>query len=234
MKFKPFSFLLTAFSLAALSGISGAASVIYSVDPSRSSLSMTSAYDKNVITGQTAGSMIDSYNGTISGELDSGTLTFSVGSAINAQLNPVAGAGFLPFPGSGGVDNYGGEIGAIGATLAFRSIVFDISGNVVNGTPSTASFKFTSGHADYLAPPLNPPAGTSNFLGKTIANSSAMNATILNDGFVETLTIPVEVIYTGNLSATFTGQIVAVRSIPEPTSLLLAAFGLAVGFRRRR
>lgn len=226
---------LTAVSLMALAGISRGALVTYTIDPARSSLTMAAAYSTFDITAQTAGSLIDSYNGSITGDLVGGTLTFSGGSTIIALLNPVAGAGFAPLPGTGGIDNYGGEIQAIGATLSFRSINFDLlSGDVVSGTPSTAPLEFTSGHADYFAPPLVPPNGTVDFIGETAANTSALNATLLSDGSVETLTIPVTVFYPGDLSATFTGQIVAVRNIPEPTSLMLAAMGLAVGLRRRR
>ncbi len=235
MKPSPSPFFLTAVSLVALAGISGAALVTYTIDPARSSLTMAAAYSTFTIIEQLPGSLIDSYNGSITGDLVGGTLTFTGGSTIIALLNPVAGAGFTPVPGTGGVDNYGGAIPAIGATLSFRSINFDLlSGGVVSGTPSTAPLQFTSGHADYFAPPLNPTNGTVDFIGETAANTSALNATLLTAGSVETLTIPVIVFYPGDLSATFTGQIVAVRNIPEPTSLMLAAMGLAVGLRRHR
>ena len=207
----------------------------YTIDPARSSLTLAATYSVFAMSEQAAGSLIDSYNGTITGDLVGGTLTFSGGSAVMALLHPGAGSGFDPNPGTGGTDNYGGQIPAIGATLAFRSIGFDLlSGNVVSGTPSTAPLEFFSGHADYFAPPLVPTDGTVDLIGESVANTSALNATLFTSGSVETLTIPITIIYPGDLTATFTGQLVAVRNIPEPTSLMLGAMGLAAGFRRRR
>lgn len=230
------SFLITVSSLLALAGISSAAIVTYTVDPTRSSLTLASAYGGQPATEQLPGSLVDSYNGTITGDLTGGTLTLSGGSAIMAMLHTAAGAGFTPTPGSGGVDNYGGQIQAFAAFIAYRSIGFDLpSGSLINGSPFADPFVLISGHADYSAgPPVSPPTGTVAFIGATAPNASALNATITTSGSIETLTIPISISYPGTLSAAFTGQIVAFRNIPEPTSLVLGAMGLTAGLLRRR
>jgi hypothetical protein len=165
-------------------------------------------------------------------------LPFSAGgAALTAALNPSApGGGFLPA--GSGVDNYAVTVNAAagGGSIAFRDLVFDISGGTAtHGAPTTATFLITAGKADYNAPAFG--AGSLPLPGASAANSSASPVSLVTAGLTETLTLPVTLVFPGDASTpstTFTGQFVLERTIPEPTSLVLAAAGLAGIFRRRR
>lgn len=218
--------------LAGLATAPQAATVTYSIDPAQSSLRMTANYSNIPLTEQAAGSLTDSYSGTITGDLVGSTITFAGSSAIVANLHP--SAPFAPTPSvAGSVDNYGGNV--LTATIAFRSIVLDIaSGTATHGSATTAPLSFTSGHADYDAVSLGVGVGTINLIGQSAANAAVGAVTIVTSGSTETLTIPVSITYPGDVTALFEGQIVAVRTVPEPASLAFGALGLAALLRRRR
>jgi len=227
--------LLTGLGLLACTSLAHAAIVTFTIDPVLSSLTLAADIMGVPLLEQTAGSLFDAYNGTITGDLIAGTLTFTGSSVITAAANPAApGSGFLPA--GAGVENYAVTIpaGLGGGSIAFRDMVFDItSGSVLSGSPSSATFAFTAGHGDYDAAAFG--VGSLDLTGEApVANASGANATITVVGLTETLTIPISLTYTGDVNATFTGQLIATRTIPEPTSLVLGLAGLLSILRRRR
>jgi hypothetical protein len=99
---------------------------------------------------------------------------------------------------------------------------------------------YTGGDIDLWSTPLNG-GGTASMIGTSGANSSALTGSYSVVGGVATLDIPVTFsiayasgVVTGNNS--YTGRIVAVGVVPEPTSCGLLGLALASGccWRRRR
>ena len=90
----------------ALAGRADAAVVSYTIDPLRSSLTLSGDLGGTPLFPQGPGAEVDSYHGAIVGDLVAGVLTFSGGSTIIADSS--AGGPFLPAVG-GTVDNYGME-----------------------------------------------------------------------------------------------------------------------------
>lgn len=204
-----------------------AETVTYTLDPARSSLTMGGEVLGVAVVPQAAGANLATYQGTITGDLSGGLLTFTGGSLIDAQLNPAG-----PFvPASAGVeDNYGLLADTI--PVVFRDLSFDItSGTVQDGlAPSGMSFPA----AFVIDSPLASGADTDN-----TANTSAAFASLVTAGGLETLTIPIlrDSGAGGALHIVLEGQLVATRLVPEPATMGLASWGLlgcVWGYRRRR
>lgn len=213
---------------AAVASFSPAASVTYTIDPRVSSLTFSVNYSGLSLLEQVPGSLTAQYQGTITGDLSGSTLIFSGGSFIQAVEH--SGAPFAPTGHAGDVDNYAAAVPpnpfGITGTIAFRNIVFDIlEGAATHGSPTTATFAFTSGHFDYDSPPPGPGTGDDDLDGIAGPNFSAGNVSLLTEGSVETLRIPVLLAFQGDVSVQIEGQLVATRVIPEPSSAALLALG---------
>jgi hypothetical protein len=231
--------LFSALCVLASAGISHAATVVFTIANSAlNTLTLSGNVGGAPHTFQgTAGSLVDTYTGSITADLTGGVLTFSPGGdSLTAQLNasrPVGG--FLPA--GGGVDNYGVTVNAAagGGVIAFRDLIFDITGGTMtNGAASTAIFGFSSGHADYNAPAFGAPGSLPLPPVTPVANSSPGLVSLLTVGSTQTLTIPITLTYPGPPSTTFNGQLVLQRTVPEPASFVFALAGLLGIFRRRR
>lgn len=214
---------------AALAGASQAASVTYTIDSNLSFLRMTGDIVGTPITPQGATGDIDYFQGTITGDLTGGVLTFSGGSVIDALLNP---SGPFQLNTVGTEDNYGVMAGAI--PVAFRDILMDIStGTVQDG-------QAPSGMDLPVAFTINSPLASGSDTDTT-PNTTAALASLTTVGNVETLTVPIlrDSGAGGLLHIVLEGQLVASRVVPEPSSVALlglggvAAAGLASRRRRR-
>lgn len=221
---------VTMFALAVLVGAlsaakSSAETVTLTIQPAQSSLSLSGNAFGLVYTPQVPGGLDATWSGTITGDLTGGVFTFSGGSAITAEVNPVG-----PFETAPNViGTIAGNYGVIGTGLVFpfgnvtikgvyRNLAFDISsGTAQNGAAMAGSnFVLTSGELVW---------GAISQLGQTAddeeelvsvsgSNSSASNVTW--DG--TTLTLPVSVQTTGsNRVENWTGTIVATLVSPPPS-----------------
>lgn len=210
-----------------------AALVTYDIDEFVSGLTLSGTFAGQPIVEQSPGSLFDFWDGTITGDLLGGTLTFSGGSSVVALANP-----FGPFgPAGSGVENYGGQVPAFLAVAATRDMIFDLtSGSVTHGASAAGTSTITTliGRSDYFVAPAT--SGSSNFAGKTALNQSLGVVSITESLGVETLNLPMSFTYTSSngIIQTFTGSMVATRPVPEPTSALLAAAGVAIVATRRR
>lgn len=219
-----------ALALACLLGgnVARAATVTYTIVPELSSLKMTGDVIGAPISAQAVGGDIANYQGTITGDLTAGVLTFSGGSVIDAMANPAG-----PFlPNSGGIeDNYGVTNGAL--PVAFRDIVIDITAGTLQHGAAPVGMDLPV--AFYLDSLLQAGAATDE-----TPNTTAAFASLVTAGNVETLTIPIlrDSGIGGPLHIVIEGQIVASRVVPEPSSLALGGLSLlaAAGcvWRRRR
>lgn len=193
--------------------------------------------------GGNSSALVDSWTGTITGDLTAGVLTLSGGSSITAVLNPLSPFSTTPFPPAGGTDNYGpfGQgfvtgYGIVTVNGAYRNLVLDITaGTVTSGAaPAGMTLAFTGGKLDWGATTgLGPTGGTSSLVGVSGANTSALLASLdAGTGYGSTLILPVTFHTTGsNRAEDWTGTIVAV--IPEPSAIAMLAVGLVALLGRR-
>ena len=228
-----------------------AATVTYNVIGGSSSLTMSGAAFGLPISGQAGNpsTLVDSWTGTITGNLSGGLLSLSGGSAITAVLNPLTPFSTFPNPGTGGTDNYGGFgsglVSGVGLVTqlnaAYRSLTLDLNGALVNGSaPSAVNLTFTSGILDWgaIVSPSTPFGGSSSMIGVSGLNTaSGLVSLSTGTGYGSTLVLPVTFHTTGsNRYEDWTGTIVAV--IPEPASWALLGAGLlgiaTVQLHRRR
>lgn len=245
----------------ALAPAASAATLSYTVDPTLSSLQFAvyifgAPPDGTLLTApQTPGSDITSLGGTLLADVGVGTINFPGGSAISFANQPVDQ---LPEPGGGPALNmygspapaqYGLSVILIDSgPLALRNLLADVTSSVpialLAGSFNSAgtSLGTVTGDADYNLDGLAPAFGTSSLAGQSGPNSTGVG-TVTVAGPLTTITIPIFVdvpLVVNNipLDAIFTGQIVATNIVPEPSSLVLACFGLlglaAVARSRRK
>jgi hypothetical protein len=211
----------------------GAALVTYDIDSNLSLLNLSGIYLGQPITPQTPGSLSAYWDGTITGDLVNGILTFSGGNTVFALEN--SSSPFLPI--GTGTDNYGGQVAAFGALAVYRDLAMDFTaGFVADGVaPGGAStITMTAGRSNYFLPPSN--SGTSTLTGTNGTNQATSPVTITESLGVETLTLPISFSFVSGSGPTqvFTGNLVATRSVPEPTSALLCGTGIFLLAMRRR
>ncbi len=108
-------------------GVFSASADVFTIDPARSSLSLSGSVLGITFSPQGPGSLITSYGGTIQLTQTPGTIQFTGGSLIAAQTSgswqPLAGGG----AGSAPAD-YGGVASSfVTANVAMRSILLDVT-----------------------------------------------------------------------------------------------------------
>ncbi len=227
MKWAVKSFAFLAVCLA-LTNASRAATVSYTINPDLSFLTMTGDVIGTAITPQAAGADIAYYQGTITGDLTAGVLTFSGGSVIDALPNPAGPFQLNTLPGE---DNYGVLSGAI--PVAFRNILMDITTGTVQHGVAPAGMDLPVNFT------INSPLASGDD-DDTTPNTTALLASLSTAGNVETLTIPIlrNSGEGGALHIVLDGQLVASRVVPEPSSVALLGLGsvvsLGLAWRRRR
>jgi hypothetical protein len=211
-----------------------AAPATFTIDPASSSLTLSGSFQGAPFSSQSAGSLTDSYAGTITGDISGSTITFSGGSSITAQAHP-NGASFTPA--GVGVTNYGAQVAAIpGQVGALRNIVLDLTGGTASdGVAGSETLAFTSGKLDYAGPATG--NGSLSLVNLSSLNSSTTPVSLITAGQVQTLTLPIAVTFDdgSGVIQTYTGSIVSLRTIPEPSSgvLLVCLAGCLAGRRVR-
>jgi hypothetical protein len=213
-----------------------AAPVTYAIDSSQSVLTLSGSFQGFPFSAQTPAGLVVDYLGTISGDLVGSTLNLAGGNAVIAFSNADAA---VIVPAGIGVTNYGVQIAAIpGQIGAYRDVILDIpGGSAANGVAGGQTWAFSSGKLDYDGPATGP--GSLTLIGVSAPNASLSPVSLSTVGLEETLRIPLMLTMNDNagLIQTLQGEIVAVRAVPEPSTIALIAWGgltLVVARRRRK
>ena len=209
---------IVTFSLCAVAPWALAEEVVFTIDSAASSIT----WNDNAILGpdlvvplppQTATGNLTNYEGEIIGDLNGETLTFSLGSFIQAIENENV-ADFTPFEGGpGGPEdpaaqrlNYSYELPDFQGTTLYVSlfdIVLDLEGgSITNGQPASGFDVVLAegGYALVLDDPdivndtswFNKPFDVIEGVDPLGANTSGSNATLVTNGNTQTLTLPIE------------------------------------------
>jgi len=242
--------LASVFLTTILAQYASAVPIVFTIDPSLSSITLTGTFSGIPLMEQGMGSTVTSYSGTITVDLDDplapGTiepLSSSAVAAVSGMWLPESGGGpSAGDPGTAEDANYGLflDAGALGvAFAAARDIVFDISGPVeavaAGSFASSQTFTTSSGIFDVNAPAVFGGPSSDDLTGDSRLNGAAASSYSVS-GTTATLTIPVDMEDMGDLSVFFDGVIVATATVPEPSGMMLG-LTLAVGaltFSRRR
>jgi hypothetical protein len=230
---------------------SQAGTLTFTIDQGASSLTLSgliayhypTATDPGLTSNpQATGSQSDQWGGTLTANFSGSVLTFTGGSVITAALNP--SAPYVGNPGhTSGIDNYGVwssgliSVGSLSVTGAYQGLVLDIpAGTAQNGAaPSGMSLGFTGGALEYsyFAPALGG-AGTGTSLmqsgGGTGANTAAGLVSLTTVGDEMLLILPIQFQTTGGTGRVedWSGQIVALATVPEPSTVTVALLGLGL------
>jgi hypothetical protein len=240
---------ITALMSAAASSLAG--TLTFTIDQGASSLTLSGliAYHYPTATDpglpsnpQAPGSQSDQWGGTLTANLNGGVLTFSGGSIITAALNP--SAPFVGNPGhTSGINNYGVwssgliSVGSLSVTGAYQGLVLDIpAGTAQDGAaPSGMTLGFTGGGLEYSYFSLalgGAGTGTSAMQssGGTGANTTAGLVSLTTVGGEMLLTLPIQFQTTGGTGRVenWSGQLVALAEIPEPSTMTVALLGLGL------
>jgi hypothetical protein len=209
--------------------VASAASVVYTIDSTRSSVTMSGTVLGSTVKEQAAGSLTTRYSGSIGFELSATNLQFLGGSQIRALTNgnwePKANGDSGSAPA-----NYGAAASVsmgfftISAKAALRNIQLDTFSPplpLVNGSFDSSGLLFmfptnATSVLDYNASVL---ATGSKVLAGYSTNQVTTTATLATTGGVETLTIPInasqtfEMLSPNDSTIVLKGQLVATRSI---------------------
>lgn len=207
--------------------------VNYTIDPTRSSMTMSGEVLGFNLLEQSPGSLTTAIDGTISAHLDGNTLTFDDMSILDLAANP-AGP-FTPELGSTvtfgspqeqltypstGEENLAFTFGIPGSTdvLAIRDAFFGISGGSAefDGPVTSIELRTKSSRTDFVST-LFDDAGSDLQGGEGSLNLAEGNLTRTIDGTTETITIPFHFGLGGSFTGSFlSGEIVATRSLGTP------------------
>lgn len=235
--------VLTAIAVGAVAPASRAATVVYNVDSSQSSLALSGLAFGLLYGPQVPGSNVDKWGGTITADLTAGVLTFTGGSNITAVLNPLGPFSTAPGTQPQVGDNYGvtaaGPVAGFGDAIvngAYRNLSLDITaGTATNGAATAGmSLQFTGASVlDYgIFINGNPFQAASSTLNASGANTSVGLVSLTPTS----VTIPVKFQTPGsNRLEIWQGTIVATM-VPEPSTAvlgLLCGFATLLGRRRK-
>jgi hypothetical protein len=227
----------------------------YTIDPQRSSLTVTGNLTGNEASPQTFGSLTTSYSGTIVANVGSGKIAFTGGSSIVAADQPSEQQPYTDATFGSAPANYGRTASSSlfgGTSLeAIRDLKLDMWDTtfgdgiaINNGNFSSTSLQphITDGTSDVLSG--NTAVETDLSPGVLVNRSSAGFSTLEQVGQTETLTLRLDgagpfysVYQTYDTNMGLTGTLVATRTVtPEPGSCaaLLGIAGVAVMRRRGR
>lgn len=213
--------------------VSPAFAEVFTIDASRSSITISGNMLGYTMQEQGPGSLTTAYGGTLQAALGAGTIQFTGQSLIQAQTNGV----WQPkSDGSAGSEpaNYGAyaNAGLATARAALRAVLFDATSpviNVANGQfdASSLAFSFPASATSTLAynvTGLFSQSGVKALSGYA-TNAVATQATLATVGSQQTLTIPVNATFlftlvsAGDTPITVKGQVVATRGTTAPLKI---------------
>jgi hypothetical protein len=235
--------LLTAMMFSALyASDASAVTLSMALDSSRSSITLNGTFNSIPLGEQGPGSRTSSYSGPITVDVDNllaptsiQILGSSAAAAITGQWRPEAGGGpAAGNPGAAQDANYGLQLsgGPLGnAFAAVRNLAFNVTSGpqaVAGGAfPSAQALNVSSGlFAFNLPPAFMEPPGQDDLSGDVLMNASATSSTYTVTGSTATLTIPIDIVDQDDLTISYTGQLVATATIPEPSGALLVLLGV--------
>jgi hypothetical protein len=200
------------------------ATMTFQIDPGRSQLTAKIAINSSTSSvPQGANSLTTSFQGTLLADAETDSVSFPGGSSIVAQTTGNWQPGGTPA-------DYGGQATILGSTAfgAVRDLSFDVSSAPLplasDGTFSSGqdTLKILIGTISFSVPAFNA-LETETFANatatNTASNSSRLTATTTPAGLLETLSIPIDVVYpfsavsNADSQLEFTGTIVATASI---------------------
>lgn len=204
--------------------------VVFTIDPARSQITLSGAALGNPFAQQADGSLTTSFGGTVNADVTATSIEFTGGSRIDAapsgDWEPLPGgeAGRAPA-------DYGAQVSVLfgAAKAALRNIVLDATSAVLplnDGSfdSSNIAFGFPEGSAaalDYLVTGLLGTSGSQPLEGFA-TNKVSSGATVVTEGGVQTLTLPVDAEYFFELlspqdvNVRLVGQLVATAGGAEP------------------
>ncbi len=206
-----------------------AAPAQFTLNSAQSSLTLTGSvstpFGAAALKPQVTGSDTATYSGVILANLGAGDIQLPGGSSVTAS-NFVGSALTPDNPANYGMKATIFLVGTANATVI--NLVFDLtSGDLAvaaNGTFSAntgTSATVTTGVIDYTGPsPIG--TGSSSLVGSMASNQATTSGTLAIAGQTQTLTIPISAtipftaISTDDSTATFTGKLVATRTLATP------------------
>ncbi len=227
MMFSCFAGGVVFLSAAFFAGRMQASPVVFTIDPTRSQLTLSGKIAGSTFTTQGPGSLTTSYSGNINANVSGSAIQFTGSSTITAKTNgvwqPAVGGG----TGSAAAD-YGAQAFVVISTAygASRNIVLDVTSPslTLTGTNFDSSaliFSFASGSGssvDYNAAGEHGTLALAGYATNTIANQASLST----NGNVEQLVIQINTQFTftllssGDTTLDLTGQIVATNSTAPP------------------
>jgi len=234
---------VVAFSLAL--GSASAALVEYAVDQGASLFRVTGTMAGATLTDQSPGTATTGLQGFLGGQREAGTLSIETHSLqavdqLTPQL-PITGSGDVGSPfGLRGISPTAGQILVNIESLSFFvSTGFGQPLDVADGrfAPSDIGF-FIDGSLSFSADAIA--LRIVDMHGRGAPNVATGEGTLTVNGDVETLTIPItttfslDAISENDTTLTISGDLVARRTIPEPTTAAVLGLVGAVSFLSRR
>lgn len=207
--------------------------VTFTLDPARSSVTMSGTVQGNTITQQGAGSLTTRYTGALKTELRADSIQFTTASFVDAQVN---GNWEPKIGGAAGTDpaDYGGQASNFFATVkaALRNLLLNVTSATlpVSGTNFNASaieFAFpasSSSSLDYRVTGLTSDSGTRTLSG-VASNAVGSTGTLVTAGDRQELTIPIDTTFQFNLitpndvTLRLTGSLVGTRPFGDTERL---------------
>lgn len=191
--------------------------VVFTVNSGLSTATASGTSLGFALVAQAAGSLTTSYSGTVTVDVNPGSVRF-----ISAVLTAANNGTWQP---GGTAGCYAGNVVTPLGTVqgAARALVGSVtSGTLAVGGGGTFSstgltFSATSGRIDYNAPIVG--SGTTSLTGNSVPNQAASSSTYVVSGGVATITIPVSIsqdfalISAGDTHLVITGQVVATAPV---------------------
>ena len=230
--------------------------VTYYVNPTLSSLTLSGIFIAVPYQQQVSGSLVDSWGGTITGDLTGGVLTFDPGTSISAYFNPVGpfvSTPYVPSPNVGNdaygvyaAGNAGAPYGVVIANTAYRNLTFLLGGTATDGVAPTAMTLAwgPASRLDYGVYSITlgaPIAGGPSQLSTSEVVGPNNPVGLASLGYDEvTLPVTIQAVLYATVSGNptqiaaeqWTGTIVA--EVPEPSAIALALVGLGLFVARAR
>lgn len=222
--------LLVAVLFVAGSGPALGEPVVFTLDPTRSVITLSGAALGNPFAPQADGSLTTSFGGTVNAEVTASSIAFSGGSRIDAATS----GDWEPLPGGAAgraPADYGAQVSVLFgvARAALRNLVLDATSAVLplsdgRFDSSGVAFGFPEGSSAALDFNVSGLLGTSGSqpLEGFATNKVSSGATLVTAGGVRTLTLPVEAEYffallsPQDVNVTLTGQLVATAGAAAP------------------